>query len=265
MINDRVMELMNREVDGENSPAESAELKAVLETSEEARTYYDDLVELGRRFGEAREVEPPVTLRSEILAATSRRPTAAHHRAVARRVRRRSLIPQGLSDLFTPRLAYAFAAGVTAGVLIFGLIAGVGTHSDALDPDMLRGTIAPWEPPDEIDAGECLEFDVPSGWGSGCISYSSSNIWAELHLDTDNEMEVVFLHEGDVHFDRLRAVEAGDHSVSVSDGRAALTHTGLGDYVIFFEDEDASLSPLIVEVYEAGELRYEKQVQPVRE
>ncbi|MFH1501805.1 MAG: hypothetical protein ABIG03_02030 [Candidatus Eisenbacteria bacterium] len=267
MIDARLMELMNREVDGENSPEESAELERVLETNADARAYYDDLVELGRRFGEAGEVTPPATLRSEILSLTSRRPAAERRPAVGRPAarRRRSLIPDDLRNLFTPRVAYAFAAGVAAGAVLLALVTGAGIGTTAVDPNALRGTLAPWEPPSDIDAGECLEFDVPGGWGSGCISYSSGNIWAELHLDTDGETEVVFVHDGDVRFDRFQVVEAGEHSVSVSSGRASLTHTGLGDYVIFFEDEDSSLSPLGVEVYAAGELQFEKRIQPVRE
>jgi hypothetical protein len=268
MIDERLKELMNAEVDGENSPEASAELRRILETSAEARAYYDDLVELGRKFGEAREVEPPATLRSEILAATSRRPAAAHHRATARRMRtanRRATLAGGLRDLLSPRLACAFAAGAVAGAVILAVVTGAGTDTDALDPNALRGTLAAWEPPSEIDAGECLRFDVPSGSGSGCVSYASTDIWAELHLDTVDETEVVFLHDGDVRFDRFRVVEAGDHSVSVTDGRATLTHSGLGDYVILFEDRDEWLSPLSVEVYSAGELQFEKQIQPVHE
>jgi hypothetical protein len=253
MIDERLKELMNAEVDGENSPEASAELRRILETSAEARAYYDDLVELGRKFGEAREVEPPA---------------AAHHRATARRMRtanRRATLAGGLRDLLSPRLACAFAAGAVAGAVILAVVTGAGTDTDALDPNALRGTLAAWEPPSEIDAGECLRFDVPSGSGSGCVSYASTDIWAELHLDTVDETEVVFLHDGDVRFDRFRVVEAGDHSVSVTDGRATLTHSGLGDYVILFEDQDEWLSSLSVEVYSAGELQFEKQIQPVHE
>lgn len=258
MMDERLTELMNREIDGENSRGDSEELRRALESDPEARAYYEDLVELGTRFEQAGEVEPSRTLRREIFASTTRgrRPAARG---------RRSLLPDGLRDLFTPRLAYAFAAGVAIGAVLLALITGVGGGPDALDPAALRGTLAPWDVPARFDAGERLEFDVPMGWGKGCIYYSSSDIWAELSLDTDSETEIVFRHDGDVSFDRLQAVEAGEHAVSTAGGRTTLTHVGVGQYVIVFRDSDESLSPMRVEVYDRGELMYGKTVEPVRE
>jgi hypothetical protein len=147
---------------------------------------------------------------------------------------------------------------VAAGIALLALVTGVGkTPQDARH---LSGTISPWDTPAEVS--ECLEFDVPSGWGSGCISYAGHRIWADVNLDTTEETHVLFTLGDAVHFDGFRVVEGGEHSISVQGERTELTHTGVGEYLLMFEDDGSDEPSIDLQVYQGESLRFEKIIRP---
>ncbi len=250
MIHDRLKLLINREIDGENSPEESRELEDALRSDPGARRYRDDLLELGSRFARAGLIDPPPALRRGILAATTRRP------AVARR--RRQLMPDAIREAFTPRLAYAFAAGVAVCALVFALLNGPGSGAGRVPPDAARGTMAPRDA-SGLESAECMQFDVPGGSGTGCVSYSSDGIRVAISLDSGSETRLVLSHEGDVRFGEYRATGAGE--LGIADDHVTIERAAAGEYEVLFEGSSPH-SPIGVEVYADGELRFSKLVEP---
>jgi hypothetical protein len=252
VINDKDIELVNRSIDGETTPEENERLAGLLASDSEVRLHHEELLALDGRMRSARQLDVPDGLRDQIMCGIrprARRVDGGKSRATA-----------WLGELLPPRLAYAFAAGVAAGIALLALITGIG-HTP-LETQHLSGTISPWDVPAE--GGECLEFDVPSGWGSGCISYAGDRIWAEVNLDTTEETKVLFTLGDEVHFDRFRVLEAGEHSISVAGERTELTHTGVGEYILLFEDDGGVESSIGLAVYAGDKLQFEKIIRPRR-
>lgn len=250
MIHDRLELLINRDIDGDNSPEESRELENALRSDPGARRYRDDLLELSGRFTRAGMIDPPPALRRGILAATTRRPATVR--------RRRSLLPDAVREAFTPRLAYAFAAGVAAGALLFALLAGPGPETGGIPPDAARGTLAPWGS-SGLETTECMQFDMPGGSGTGCVTYSSDGIRVAISLDSERETRLVLSHEGDVRFAEYRTTGAGE--LGIADDHVTIERAAAGEYDVLFEGSSPH-SSIGVEVYSDGGLRFSKLVEP---
>jgi hypothetical protein len=69
MVDDHARELMNKELDGVNSPAESASLSRLLTQDPEAKGSFDDMRELQTLLGRVGTVEPPRPLHARIMNA----------------------------------------------------------------------------------------------------------------------------------------------------------------------------------------------------
>ena len=67
MIDDRTIELMNDEIDGRNSPAQSEELRGYLASDPEARRFFAELENSTRLLAESDEVEPPADMPQHIM------------------------------------------------------------------------------------------------------------------------------------------------------------------------------------------------------
>lgn len=71
MLTSHQIELIHREIDGENTPAESIEVRELVETEPEAATLMASLQNLGALFGQVPEREPSPRVRQQIQNAMS--------------------------------------------------------------------------------------------------------------------------------------------------------------------------------------------------
>ncbi len=59
MIDEHYIELMNNEIDGHNTPAQSDSLRSYLESDREARRLFDELQQSATLIAESEDVAPP--------------------------------------------------------------------------------------------------------------------------------------------------------------------------------------------------------------
>ncbi|MEK7749053.1 MAG: hypothetical protein AAB269_03230, partial [Bacteroidota bacterium] len=81
MIPDKYFELMNKEIDGTSTKAESAQLKKYLQQHSEARKMYQSLRSLTQRLYQVQLVEPPGYLQKTIANIVSGAPSPTTHRS----------------------------------------------------------------------------------------------------------------------------------------------------------------------------------------
>jgi len=81
MIPDKYFELMNQEIDGTSTKAESARLKKYLQQHSEALQIYKSLRSLAQRLRQVQPVEPPGYLQKAIANVVSGAPTPIIHRS----------------------------------------------------------------------------------------------------------------------------------------------------------------------------------------
>ena len=255
MIGKRLIELMNAEIDGVNSPEGSRELHEHLDANPDARRHYEQLKNVGRVLAEADEASPPEALRRAIMRAVAARGNPDVKVGFLERVK------EVLSPAPRMRPAYAFAGGMVAGLCLFVLISVTLPHMVPGDAANLVGTIGG----ERRLVGDPVSFDVPGASGRASVRYCADAVTLELSLSSESEVVVVFSYDEDVDFDGLRALQSGDYAVRVMGHRAELTHTGTRDYDLFFTDYAESHLPLRMSVLAAGRSVFESSVPPERE
>jgi hypothetical protein len=125
MTESRYMELMHREIDAENSSADSAALHEYLSTHPEACAHYAELQQLAGTLDGMQVVDPPADFKDSVLQAIRNR------RRDAGRMQLRS--GSWVTRLSALKYAYAVAAGLILGALLspymFKFMRG-GSNSD---------------------------------------------------------------------------------------------------------------------------------------
>ena len=72
MMNDRIVELINREIDGLNSQAESHELNTILSSNPSAKKYFDSQMQISEALSRLPASEPPTTIKQIVMNEISR-------------------------------------------------------------------------------------------------------------------------------------------------------------------------------------------------
>jgi hypothetical protein len=133
------LELMQAELDGATTPAESARLRALLESSAEARKRFAGLQRVHAALARLPQAMPPESLRSAVLLAVAPQVAAPDAMAQARR------LPPHVDWLWWRpglRLAGAFALGAVAATVL-GLLMRADDRRYSGDGTEYAGTLAP--------------------------------------------------------------------------------------------------------------------------
>lgn len=130
MIEPKIEELIQLEIDGQNTPEDSRRLWAALEADPLAQAYYERMHAMALELEKLGLVDAPADLRTEIEHRIA--PLGRGVRASSRPGIRRSL---GRRDLF------AFATGIAAGVALFAVLSRDSLPGQDLDPSALSGSM----------------------------------------------------------------------------------------------------------------------------
>lgn len=257
MIDERYIELMNGEIDGVNSPEESAEWRDYLDTHAEARRCYNDLCQLAGMFDQTKELEPPRELRERILLSIS--------------TRERETEPPGFIGTITapfrnkPRrkLAFAFCAGAVIGICLFFIFTRITPIGTPGDFEGLTGTLR-IDPGVRVLIAEPVDFDLNEVTGHARISYTDERILAELELSSKSEIEVIFHYEKDIHLEGLTVSGPGSHTTETKEEETRLLHNGDRDYVFVFRNYMRAKPPINIRILAGGDQLFEETVHPER-
>ena len=223
MIDRRLDRLMNQELDGVNSPADSETLQKTLETSREARDRYESLRAAQELLRGVEGPSPGPEFKDGVLAAVRR---SARPAAPARF----SWRPAALGPL---RLKYAlfFGLGLGLGLLILVVFRN-RTIEAGFDARQLVGTVAEartLRPAGGLrfDQGLVSE-DLRLRFGDGCLV-------AEVHGSAAGDVELVLTFDKDrLSFDALRQTRGDQGGVTIEPGRLEIRTAGSHGYVLVF-------------------------------
>lgn len=164
MSNDKMFELMNRDIDGVISPTEQAELRAFLATNEVARAQFDELVRLNSQFKAVDRREAPAGLKSAIMA------DIPYHRASGQEVRREGFFEK-YTRWFVPSPGSYVLSGAMAGALVVVVVFAVFRGGSQIGRDQIGGTMAPIK----VEAKEEIDKQVVRSGDAKAVVTSSVN------------------------------------------------------------------------------------------
>jgi hypothetical protein len=221
MLEDSVLALINKDLDGLASADESARLREILAGNKEAQKFAEDLRGLARGLADVERAVPPATLRPAVMrsiAAASAGVQAGRGDSFLRNLLR---VPGSL------RPAMVFAGGVAAGLVLFALGRWVMVPG-SLDENDLAGSLAVRGL--EFSAGKALEFregdmraSIRSGGGSG-------HAIVRVKLDVPSGTAVVLVYgQADGYVEALDVPKGQQAQVSLEQGRVVITGVSSGE------------------------------------
>lgn len=133
MTDSRYLNLMQGEIDGENSPAESAALREYLSAHPEARVLHTDLLQLAGALDRIPAIDPPAGFKDGVLHSIRARRAEAGRKPLA----------SGIFQLRSNALkyVYAVAAGLVLGALLTPFIYKAMRSGSSADISLLPGAM----------------------------------------------------------------------------------------------------------------------------
>jgi hypothetical protein len=276
MIDERRVEAINRELDGVSTPEESAALKTLLASDEEARATFEHLSRIHRLLSEVKPVAPPAALKEGIMAAVAER-RAAEAAAAEGHVAQRHPEPARRSPGVPPPLprkeswlgtiaagfrtqgrwafrtqgrwayAFTFIAGLVVGMAAFGTF-GDGLR---LDRSQVTGTMVPHT--QGLTVIDRADFDEPGFRGDVVTGSVNGLLVAEIELDAVRDVTLT------VDFDPQNLVPQGVRGeqpvpggFAALDGEIRVSHSGKNRYVVSWERKASGSPHIMVGVLDEG-------------
>ena len=199
MIEEKYIEFIHAEADGELPEQHRAELSRYLLANPEARTLRDELRKVCAALDGMPSVEPPTGLRASILEAAY----LPAERAASTPMR------ASVSSLHRWRLAAAFAGGL----LVSAIALQLGEDREAgLDVSQVAGTLASRDPVAHSEPVDTIQVSLDQAKGTVSLFRSATMRVVEFDLAVQQPLEVVVMHDGqEARFSGVpQAVSAGN-------------------------------------------------------
>lgn len=168
MKDERIIELVNGDIDGINTPSEKAELTNLLENPS-VKELVDEMHSLDRLLASVPMVDPPASLKRGVMDAIARK------EASVRSTSKVSLLDRVLAP-FIQRPAwavtYAFATGLIVGLGVFSIVDSTGP-----EPATVQGTI--------ISAAPAVLGETLIEAGDATATITVTRLGDELKVDVD--------------------------------------------------------------------------------
>ena len=251
MIEERSIELMNKELDGLNTPDESAALRSFLSASEEARRAYDELRGVAGMFAAAGDVMPPPDMKRAIMAAVAEREALRG----ARRAEHWRFL-----DVLTPRMkvACSFVAGIAFGLVALIILLRAMPQVSELDRKDLYGTLAGGRGAGDVIASESISIEAGDISGSVAAQYRDNSLTVAIDLNAPRETEVVLSPAGRLTVESFSAPSCGAYDIRTDTAGVAFKVASGCNFTVTFRDE-AGAHPSVNIAVSAGGVRIFEQ------
>lgn len=253
MMKDKQITAMNRELDGLNSPEETAELETFLGSDSEARAYYEDLTRLSTMLSEVKEVDPPRELKAGIMKAIEPVPAATPPEASGARRPAESGIYDGFLNnflgAFRGRWAYAFtfSAGIAAGIV------GFTTFGDGLSTTSMEGLTGTMAPIQDFVTVDQQDFNQAGVSGSIEMKVAADHLVATIDVESVEDLDIVIEFDGKV-LNPLGFHQSAPHpmGVTMESDQVKLLHRGQNTYTFTLGYPVKAASEVHVKFYSSG-------------
>lgn len=215
-MDQRILELIHGDVDGELTPAEREELQLWLVASEEARQEHARAQSLHDLLAAVPARDPPAGLRTTVLATLPRRAAPAAVRAPARR---------------RPRVGLAAALAATAAGVVFML----QREHDApeLDPASLSGTIAR---PTVATGAPAWRLEDPAIVGAIRLQRAADGLYMEVDVEAHGPITLAVRSDGrPLQVEGLVPIDEPTASPTLAAGGIRMPHSGKYRYGILLQ------------------------------
>jgi hypothetical protein len=259
MLQERVLYLINAEIDGELAPQEQTELESILQSSVEARATQAELQKLANLMAAMPEQEPPADLASRVVKQI-RLP-------VRRTVGASRFFLSGLLTAFQPaQTGLAFAAGLLLTVVIYE---STQRDGEPVDLSQMVGTMVANPASTPAQQEDSLSISAPGL--SGTVSLGATGEFMILRFDLESVQQteiLVGLAEAGLGFGGIAHASASGNAVNesyeVSGGTLRVVNPGSHPFVVFLRRTgvpNPGAQAIGIEVLRSGQSVFEGSLQ----
>jgi hypothetical protein len=245
-MDQKTIELIHGDVDGELGPNEQEELRRLLAFSQDARREHARLHSLNELLAALPACEPPAGMRDAILAAV---PRPARPMATPVRARRRS------------RAGLVAALAATAAGVVFLL---QRDHQvPELDPASLAGTFARPAAGTDVPGWRLVDPAVSGGLS---LRQGEHGLYIEVDLEAQGQITLVARIGGrPLEFEGLVPIDGAPESATRTGPGIRMLHSGKHRYAILLRDAAGPGEIVELAVYEGERLVGETRLAVGRE
>jgi len=254
MIGEKIRDLINREIDGANSPKASARLHAYLKENPDARREYEELLALFRTLARIPKADPPDNLKKRILNAVEWKA-----RAMRAKPHTETRGPDDRFAFTVKKYGFGFAFGFASAALVFVLWSVLKDKQAWLDVNQITGTLTAEKSGPATDFRKEYRIDG-KGVVTGTIRWQGRRSLALLEIDLESSRET----SATVEFDRGRTVFEGFRrrpsaalGLSAEDTRVRLAGIGRQHAVLVFRNTGAGPGPMPFRIASADSVVFE--------
>jgi hypothetical protein len=245
-----MLELINREIDGVCSQAESARVQEFLQKDPEARRLHRDLQALARSVQAMPQVEPPRSIKPAIMRALESK--SAHSV--------RTSPSRSWWSAFELRPVLIFATGTLAGIALFVALNGL-LVTPGVDNGDIVGTLILHGSDVTFEAGEVAT--VREGATSVTIETSYSPDLCLLRLRVESPDGVAArLQPGSetVTVDAVRPVGPSSGKISVDGNEVVMDPSESGGMTVLYAGTAKTLSAVRVTLTSSGKVFFDRDI-----
>ena len=253
-IEQRYIELINAEIDGQISAADQALLQHYLDENDEARAYRDSLHDTCALLDGQQTLDAPAGIRDAVLAEI--RPqvksTAAGHGSLAERINGWFAVP-------ALKYAMSFAAGV---ILTFTLISSDRASRQTFDDvTSLVGTISSIEVAGRMTTSDDLQLTLNELAGSVSLLANGPLMILDFDLASTKPIEIVARFDNrDIWFNGFAQLESSGTTVAAETGRVTVRMDGQRRYAVYLHNSGRTQATVKLDFYSSGTLLHEGEL-----
>jgi hypothetical protein len=222
-IDQKFIDLINADIDGEISDVEMSELTAFLADSPEGRAQHEHLSMLCESLDSVEHVSPPVHLRHVIM--NSIKPAKPEQESPG--------ILQILFAVPTLRYGLTFAAGV---FLTLSLVNSVQLSNSALDD--VTGLVGTMSDPIAADIVSSIAVDSVEVAGTVSLRNSGPMLILDFDLTTQGPLEIQADYtDRTIWFNGFGQLESSGTTISAENGHIRLGMDGKRRYAVYLHNE----------------------------
>ncbi len=229
MTEERIIELINKEIDGLNTAAEHQELMQSVSANEHAARLYRDLLGTAKVLQGIEHVSPPSYLKSQIMNSIPAAPAHSH-----RRIGPLSSWMEAFRGRSMTRYAVVFASGLCVGIL-FLVLANPWKQSAEPDASTVSGSMTFFSDLHRLPVLESARFEGDGVEGILRTYKSGGNVFVEIEVQSSDNLNIELNSDpAELRFDGIRRFAGSVGDVNVTQGKIILSGARSEQAVVAF-------------------------------
>jgi hypothetical protein len=250
MIEDTYIELIHKEIDGIIEPHEQAKLYGHLNNNPEAQVLLQDLKQTTKLLDSVEDVEPPTYLKHQIMQQV--------HLKNRYRVSKTSSITSWITNFITapgPKLTYAFALGIVAGIFIYALLLTGIANKNPLNNGDLTGTIG-INNTESLTELKNMSVELSDLNGTIDVKLLNDRVLIDLNLNPSGDIDLLINYEpSDLNFLDFKPSEVSKSLIEIDSGMIRMTLFERCSYQLSFKKLARKTVPIKLSIIREGQIQ----------